>query len=282
MKVVLVTLTATFAIQLGYFLWKVAADTLPRIGESPASKVLVGFATSWKWLLGLTATVIGWLLFVKATDLGEVSLVQPLMSVGDLFLVLLAVVFLGERLVRPEWFGLVLTLAGAVLLTLEAHVVEPAAISWVLFAVLTCVTVVAWAALVVFGSRARRPEIPLAVSVGIGFGLGAVLTKLMTAYIAHSGRSLESTAFLLNPILPFMVAANVAGLALLQVAFQRGRAAVIVPVQLAVVNVVVVLAGAFVFSEAISILRLCSISLIIAGAWLLHSPQRKPSPAQGA
>jgi hypothetical protein len=33
MKLILVTLMATFAIQLGYFLWKVAADSLPRIGD---------------------------------------------------------------------------------------------------------------------------------------------------------------------------------------------------------------------------------------------------------
>ncbi len=53
-------------------------------------------------MLGFFLTVVGWLFFVKATDLGEVSIVQPLMSVGDIFVVLLAITFLHERLGRVD------------------------------------------------------------------------------------------------------------------------------------------------------------------------------------
>lgn len=265
---------ATFAIQLGYFLWKVAADSLPQIGHARPSAVFLGFATSWRWIAGLSFTVLGWLLFVKATDVGEVSLVQPLMSVGDLFLVLLAVIFLHERLGRTEWLGLGLTVVGAVLLSVEAAETQAAAVSWLWLTVVIGLALAAWGSLVVVARRARRQEVPLAIAVGIAFGTGAVLTELMTATMAQHGQRLESAAFLLNPILPFMVAANVAGLGLLQIAFQRGRAAVIVPVQLSVVNGVVVLAGAVVFAEVISVVRLCSIMLIVVGAALLHGPVR--------
>lgn len=272
---VLVTLTATFAIQLGYFLWKVAADSLPRIGEVRTSTVIVRFLTSWRWVLGLLATTIGWVLFIKATDLGEISLVQPLMSIGDVFLVLLAVVFLHERLGRIEWFGLALTVAGAVALSFEAQIIAPMGIDWFRLALFLVLAAAAWAGLVFAGRRSRRSEVPLAVAVGVGFGTGAVLTELMTAYLTSTDQPLESAAFLLNPIFPFMVTANVAGLGLLQVAFQRGRAAVIVPVQLSVVNAVVVLAGALVFLEAISIFRLFNIALIVIGTAFLHGPKRK-------
>nr|AEQ20543.1 putative membrane protein [uncultured bacterium CSLC3] len=270
MKVVLITLLATFAIQLGYFLWKVAAVSLPRIGEVALPRVIHGFLKNGKWLLGLIATTIGWLLFIKATDLGEISLVQPLMSIGDLFLVILAVAFLHERLLRLEWVGLAVTVAGATILSLEAEVVKPFAIDWYRLAAILALATAAWAGLCSAGMRSQRPETPLAVAVGIAFGAGALLTKLMTAYITLNGQHLESAAFVLNPVLPFMVAANVAGLALLQVAFQRGRAAVIIPVQISVANGLVVLAGALVFGETISMLRLVSIGLIIAGTGLLQ------------
>lgn len=275
MKLILVTLMATFAIQLGYFLWKVAADSLPRIGHVRTSAVIRSFLTSWKWVLGLFATIVGWVLFIKATDLGEVSIVQPLMSIGDVFLVLLAVVFLHERLCRTEWFGLALTVTGAVALSFEAQVIEPVAIDWLRLALFLVLAAAACAVLLFAGRLSRRPEVPLAVAVGIGFGTGAVLTELMTAYLTLRGQPLESAAFLLNPIFPFMVAANVAGLGLLQIAFQRGRAAVIVPVQLSVVNGIVVLAGALVFLEAISIFRLFSIALIVIGTAFLHGPAGK-------
>jgi len=274
MIVVLVTLAATLGIQLGYFLWKIAADELPRIGTAPAGTVALAFVTNWKWLLGFVLTVVGWLFFVKATDLGEVSIVQPLMSVGDIFLVLLAITFLHERLGRVEWVGLALTVVGAVLLAVEATVIKQVAIAWPRLVAFLALCAAGWLALFLAGRRSAGSEVPLAIAVGIGFGMGAVLTKLMTAYLTLGGQQLESSAFLLNPILPFMVAANVAGLALLQIAFQRGRASVIIPVQLAVANGLVVIAGFLVFAEAIGPMRLFGICVIVAGTTALEFGRR--------
>jgi len=274
MIVVLVTLAATLGIQLGYFLWKIAADELPRIGTAPAGTVALAFVTNWKWLLGFVLTVVGWLFFVKATDLGEVSIVQPLMSVGDIFLVLLAITFLHERLGRVEWVGLALTVVGAVLLAVEATVIKQVAIAWPRLVAFLALCAAGWLALFLAGRRSAGSEVPLAIAVGIGFGMGAVLTKLMTAYLTLGGQQLESSAFLLNPILPFVVAANVAGLALLQIAFQRGRASVIIPVQLAVANGLVVIAGFLVFAEAIGPMRLFGICVIVAGTTALEFGRR--------
>jgi uncharacterized membrane protein len=97
MTVVLVTLSSTLLIQLGYFLWKVSAEGQPMIGDASTRQVLAALVTDWRWMLGLLATSLGWVLFVQATALGDISLVQPLMSAGDLLLVILAVVFLKER-----------------------------------------------------------------------------------------------------------------------------------------------------------------------------------------
>ena len=121
MTVVLITLAATLLIQLGYFLWKLSADGQPKIGGAPAWQVMHALVTDWRWMLGFAATSIGWVLFVQATALGDISLVQPLMSAGDLLLVVLAVVILKERLVRIEWVGVLLTVLGAVALALEAE-----------------------------------------------------------------------------------------------------------------------------------------------------------------
>ena len=270
MTVILITLAATMAIQTGYFLWKICADELPIIGQDSNTKVIKGFLTSGKWLLGTLATTIGWVLFVKATDLGEVSIVQPLMSVGDLYLILLAVIFLKEKMVSIEWLGLALTVIGACTLGVDAKIVEPAGINWHRFLIFTLCAVAALIASLVFAKRSSRIEVPMAIAVGVGFGMGAVLTELMTAYLSVNNLHLESWDGILNPILPFMIGANVIGLVLLQAAFQRGRAAVIVPVQLSVVNGMVVLAGVLVFSEIITPLRLVGIALIVIGTALLQ------------
>jgi len=64
---------------------------------------------------------------------------------------------------------------------------------------------------------------------------------------------------------------------LLQAAFQRGRASVIVPLQLAMANGITVLAGLLVFGEHITTLRAAGIVLIVGGTALLHL---KPSSIQ--
>lgn len=270
MSVVLTTLAATLLIQLGYFLWKLSADGQPKIGGAPALVVVRALLTDWRWVLGFVATSAGWVLFVQATALGDISLVQPLMSAGDLLLVILAVVFLKERMANVEWAGVLLTVMGAVALTLEAENIQVAGFDGVRLAVLLGAIVLAGGALLMANRRLGRSEVLLALVVGLCFGAGAILTKALTAESAGPGQSVFSWAILFNPLLVAVVLANVAGLVLLQAAFQRGRASVIVPLQLAMANAVTVLAGMVVFVEHITPLRATGIVLIVVGTTLLQ------------
>jgi uncharacterized membrane protein len=274
MLVVLTTLAATFLIQLGYFMWKLSAEGQPKIGGAPALVVAKALLGDWRWVLGFIATSLGWVLFVQATALGDISLVQPLMSAGDLMLVIMAVVFLKERLAGVEWAGVLLTVLGALALALEADNTQVAAYAGLRLSVLLGVTAVAAVVLLLANRRAQRPEVLLAVVVGLCFGAGSVLTKALTAESTGPGQSVMTWAIVLNPLLLAVVLANVLGLVLLQAAFQRGRAAVVVPLQLALANAITVLAGVVVFAEHITLLRGAGIGLIVLGTTLL---QLKPS-----
>lgn len=280
MTVVLVTLCATLLMQIGFFLWKLSAEGQPKIGGAPARTVLLALVTDWRWMLGFAATALGWVLFVQATSLGDISLVQPLMSAGDFVLVILAVVFLRERLVRAEWIGVVLTVLGAVALAWEAEKSQAVIFAGTHLAIMVGAIVLAAGALVLNNKKSHRPEIFLALVVGLCFGTGAVLTKALTAGASALGQSALTLATLINPLLAGVVLANVLGLVLLQAAFQRGRASVIVPVQLAMANAVTVAAGLLIFSEQITILRAAGIVLIVSGTAFLHlkPSSNQPSP----
>jgi len=279
MAVVLTTLAATLLIQLGYFLWKLSAEGQPKIGGAPAGHVVRALVTDWRWLLGFAATSVGWVLFVQATALGDISLVQPLMSAGDLLLVILAVVFLKERLVGIEWAGVLLTVLGAVALAWEAENLHAADFDGMRLLILLGCTALAGATLLLANRRSHRPEVVLALVVGLCFGAGAVLTKALTADSSAPGQSVISWAILFNPLLLAVILANVLGLVMLQAAFQRGRASVIVPLQLAMANAITVLAGIVIFAEHITGLRAAGIVLIIGGTALLHL--KPPSKSQG-
>jgi uncharacterized membrane protein len=125
--------------------------------------------------------------------------------------------------------------------------------------------------------QSKQPEVLLALVVGLCFGAGSILTKALTVDSAGPGESVMTWAVLLNPLLLAVVVANVAGLVLLQAAFQRGRAAVVVPLQLAMANAITVLAGVVVFAEHITLVRGSGIVLIVLGTTLL---QLKPASAQ--
>jgi len=277
MTVVLTTLAATLLIQLGYFLWKLSAEGQPKIGGAPVRQVVRALLADWRWVLGFVATSLGWVLFVQATALGDISLVQPLMSAGDLMLVILAVVFLNERMVRAEWAGVLLTVLGAVALALEAEDIRVAGFDGLRLGILLGATVLLAGTLLLANRRLHRSEVLLGLVVGLCFGAGSILTKALTAESAGSGQSVMSWAILSNPLLVAVVLANAAGLVLLQAAFQRGRASVIVPLQLAMANAITVLAGILVFAEHITPLRATGIVLIVLGTTLL---QLKPSSVQ--
>ncbi|NWG75101.1 MAG: DMT family transporter [Rubrivivax sp.] len=269
MNAVLTALAATFCIQLGLFMWKVSAASLPRIGAVPVLTVVRALIADWRWVAGFGATVVGWLLFIQATALADISLVQPLMSVGDTFLVAMAVIFLGERLSAREWIGIVLTIVGAAALATEAASAPSAAVHGARLLVLVAASMAVADALVWAASRGAHAESALALTVGLAFGCGAALTKAMTADATFGSSGFVSWRVILDPLVLAVVGANVIGLVLLQAAFQRGRAAVVVPVQIGMANVLAMTAGVFVFVENVGAVRWVGVGLILAGTALL-------------
>lgn len=61
------------------------------------------------------ATGASWLCYFRALKLGEVSRVAPIDKLSVVLVALFGVAFLGERLSGPNWLGVLLIAAGAVL-----------------------------------------------------------------------------------------------------------------------------------------------------------------------
>jgi transporter family protein len=67
--------------------------------------------------LGLSglATGASWLCYFRALQLGDAALVAPIDKLSVVLVALFGVVFLGERLSGPNWLGIALIAAGAIL-----------------------------------------------------------------------------------------------------------------------------------------------------------------------
>ncbi len=87
-------------------------------GEGRGISVLAPRAWLFLVLSGL-ATGLSWLCYFRALQLGEASQVAPIDKLSVVFVLVLAAIFLGEKLSWHQWFGGALILAGAVVIALK-------------------------------------------------------------------------------------------------------------------------------------------------------------------
>jgi transporter family protein len=66
------------------------------------------------------ATGASWLCYFRALKLGDAARVAPLDKMSVVLVALFGVIFLGERLAMPNWIGIALIAAGAVLVAYKA------------------------------------------------------------------------------------------------------------------------------------------------------------------
>ena len=103
--------TAVRTLVILLFVWAIAFAT-----ASPAE--MAGFTRrTWLFLiLSGIATGLSWLCYFRALQLGEASRVAPVDKLGVIFAIVLAAVFLKERLTLQHFIGGSLILAGAVVM----------------------------------------------------------------------------------------------------------------------------------------------------------------------
>ncbi len=78
-------------------------------------------AKTWLFLvLSGAATGASWICYFRALKLGDAARVAPIDKLSVVFVSIFAVVFLGEKLAWPNWLGVVLIAAGAVLVAYRA------------------------------------------------------------------------------------------------------------------------------------------------------------------
>ena len=66
-------------------------------------------------LLSGLATGASWICYFRALKIGDAAKVAPIDKLSVVLVALFAVVFLGERMTAPNWLGVALIAAGAIL-----------------------------------------------------------------------------------------------------------------------------------------------------------------------
>jgi hypothetical protein len=258
----LASLASALALNWGFFAQHGAASALPPLSLRRPVRSLRLLFTSRRWLLGFTAGLGGWALYVGALALAPLSLVQAT-SAGGIGILALLVHFRGhDRLGRSEWVAVGVAILGLVLLgaSLAGSVppsgsARPSALAaWLLGS--AAVAVVAAGP----GSLVLSAGAGLGIAAGVLYAAGDVATKA-----AAEG---------LLVVIPLVLVAHGLAFTSLQLGFQRGRAMATAGLSTLFTNALPIAAGIVLFGErlpggATSSVRVAAFALVTVGAALL-------------
>ncbi|MGB6165503.1 MAG: DMT family transporter [Pseudonocardiaceae bacterium] len=242
--------------------------------------LLIDVARQPLWLLGIVAEVAGVALHMVAVNLGALSVVQPLLTVGLVIALPLQAV-LGRPVSRRSLLAATLTVAGlAVFLAVQPTVEsrDPERFTdWL--PGLALVAIVALAALgIALVWRGRVRPLGLGAAAGATFALSAALVKTWGEILGDGGIPALATSWELWTALGF----GLVGALLSQAAFQSGPLGGSLAAMMVVDPIIGVSLGSIVFGEAFStgpmaVVQAAGLALTLSGVWLLATGERHPA-----
>ncbi|MFV9635134.1 DMT family transporter [Mycobacterium neumannii] len=204
------------------------------------------------WWAGTAAALAGYGFQALALIKGSLLLVQPILTSALLFALPLSARLANRRVTRREWmWAMVLTAALAVFVVLaktRPGDYEASVPLSVLVAVVCAGAVTACVILAVRTAGWKRAVL-LAVTVGLLFGVVALLTKIVMFLLANGGVGKVVT----TPALYLLLVLGVLAVFLQQSAFHAGSLQTSVPTMLVLEPVVAVGLGAVVLGEHMTV-----------------------------
>ncbi len=202
-------------------------DAVTRHPQAAGAGILVRVARDPLWIVGLLASILGFVLEAAALSIAPVVLVQPLIVAELPFALPLAALVAGRRLGRSEWTGIAMVTAGLIAVVgiirpADAPIVASGAVWAALFSSVAGLALVLVAAGRKLGTVGRTTA--LAAAAGASFGLLSVVTKATTHQFAHHG-----AAALLRWEPWALAAVGLVGMTLAQNAYRAGPLAVSLP-----------------------------------------------------
>ena len=249
--------------------------------------VLIGEYIEPPFSEGVVNTLINW---SKAIHFAGVALSQPLLGTGLLFAAVFAIIWLKEKLEIMEKIGIAILVVAPIFLSLgevtntAVSITDPSFhIGFLIFYIL-CFSGIGMSFLVYWKSDKYIAE-NMALNSGIFFGAGATSAQLailaiypwLSGPFSYSWNPLffeyqpEADLFLGLFGLIILLLGNIVGTYVVQIAFQKGKAAIVVPIQSTGNLLIPVVGGVLLFNQKIGNLIFFSIgiALMLFGAVLL-------------
>jgi drug/metabolite transporter (DMT)-like permease len=280
----LLAILASVAFAIAATLWQRAA-----IAEGIEVGKPQGFArllTSWVWLLGLLAQVVGIVLQAAALDRGRVAIIQPLLVTTVIWALPLGYLLTGQTVTRRHAFGAAVVVVG---LAVFASVGDPAAgvdnaptSDWVAAYLLIGAICAALLLLAGRGDASAKAAVYGTIA-GLLYGVSAVLLKPIVERLHTDGVA----EVLANWQFWVMAGAAAVGFYVQQISLSFGRLATSVATTSVANPVVSVFLGALVLEESLdktpswhAVVAVGALGLALLGAVIIASASEEGTEAE--
>lgn len=270
------TLISAVAINSGYLVEHSAASELPPLSVRRPLRTVRLLLASRRWLSGFLLETSGFILYVIALALAPLALVQSVAAGGIGVLALLVARINRTPLQARERVGVLIAIAGLVLLaiSLAGGSAEGVAGTWYAVGLWLAASVGAAIAAITVGARPLPGGAAFGLAAGILFAAGDIATKSVVSGGNH---------LLLGPA---MVGFYAAGTLVLQSGFQRGRPLTTAGIATLATNAIPIAAAMTLFREplpggVLGLTRVAAFASVVIGAvWL--APKRRGASADTA
>jgi drug/metabolite transporter (DMT)-like permease len=247
--VVLAGLAAAACFAVAAVLQQSAASTQPP-DLSLRPQLLVSLLHQPRWLLGILASLGGYVFQFIALERGSLALVEPLLVTSLVIALPLSAALEHRALTVGEWAPALLIVAALALFLLAAQPgpgsPHAPAIDWIVLGVAT--TAVVGACLRYAGAPGPRRALLLAIATGVVFGLTGALTETTSHMLSSRGL----VPMLVNGAPYALIVVSIAGFLLNQSAFQAGALRWSLPTITVLEPLVAIMIGEFMFGEHIA------------------------------
>lgn len=244
---------ATGLYYVGFAIFKLAADRMEPVRGNRIPRTVWVVLTNWIFLIGLALVLGGLSLQILALTKLSLGIAVPVFMSGVVPLILISMIFFGERMTAREWLSLLLIGAAMVLLALSIGDPPP----------LETVDVPLWKLGVVVGPAILVPLLIIILSdyrpdgrharpiTGIAYGLSSGF-PVGTAELAIKGWSDNGAKGLdiLSTPYPYITVLSAAlGFGIMVAAFQRCRVTIVATVMTVSAKTYLLLMGTFMYAE---------------------------------
>jgi drug/metabolite transporter (DMT)-like permease len=215
------------------------------------------------WWAGTAAAVLGFVFQALALVKGSLIVVQPLLVSALLFTLPLSARLAGRRVTRREWLWAGLLTVALALFVLVAHPgpqEQTATVGVSVIVAAACGALVVGCVFVAVRRQGWQRAVLLAVSVGVLFGVVAVVTKILVRLLDQRG----VLGLFATPTPYALVLVGVLATLLQQSAFHAGALQTSVPTMLVLEPVVAVFLGAILLGEDLDAGPFETIALVVA------------------